>query len=159
VNSQEHETPTPTNANVAKPEKGSSRLLIYAAVLLFVFLLGFVPTCIVARRRGLERDTAQAALRISNLQNSLGNAIVDARNGNYEKSRQEMSQFFTNLRIEVEQDPDSIFNSDQEKKLRSLLEERDGTITLLARSDPSSPDKLTALYSQYREAAASTPSP
>src|SRR5215208_5395980 len=71
------------------------RWLVYAAILALVFLLGFVPTCMVARRRGIERDTAQSALRISNMQNSLGNAIVDARAGNYEFARQGTSDFFT----------------------------------------------------------------
>ena len=123
---------------------------LYTAILLLVFLLGFIPTCLVARRRGLERDTAQTALRISNLQNSLGNAIVDARAGNYELARQGTSDFFSNLATEVERD--SIFNAAQETQLRSLLQERDDTITSLARSDPYSADRLMKLYNQYREA-------
>ncbi len=135
------------------------RWLIYAAILSLVFLLGFIPTCMLARRRGIERDTAQAALRISNMQNSLGNAMVDARAGNYELARQGTSDFFTKLGAEVDQERNSIFNSAQETKLRSLLEERDATITLLARSDPYSPDHLTKLYNQYREAVLSTPAP
>ena len=145
-------------AGIVKDNK-RSRLLIYAIVLALVFLLGFVPTCMVARRRGIERDTAQTALRISNMQNSLGNAIVDARAGNYELARQATSDFFTKLGAEVEQDPNSIFNSAQATKLRSLLQERDAMITLLARNDPYSPDQLTKLYNQYREAVVSTPAP
>ena len=133
------------------------RLIIYAAILALVFLLGFVPTCMMARNRRIERDTAQAALRISNLQNSLGNAMVDARAGNYELARQQTSDFFTKLGAEIEQDRGSIFNSTQETKLRSLFDERDKTITLLARSDSYSADQLTKLYNQYREAVVNTP--
>lgn len=133
-----------------KNEKDKRGWPIYAAILLLVFLLGFIPTCLVARRRGIERDTAQAALRTSNLQNSLGNAIVDARAGNYELARQGTSNFFSSLATEVERG--SIFNAMQEKQLRSLLLERDDAITLLARSDPNSADRLTKLYNQYREA-------
>lgn len=139
--------------------KGNNRWLIYAGILALVFLLGFVPTCVVARRRGAERDTAQAALRISNMQNSLGNAMVDARAGNYELARQATSDFFTKLGGEIEQGRNSIFNSAQETKLRTLLEQRDATITLLARNDPYSPDQLTKLYNQYRDAVVSTPAP
>ena len=135
------------------------RWLIYAIILAFVFLLGFVPTCLVARRRGIERDTAQTALRISNMQNSLGNAIVDARAGNYELARQGTSDFFTKLGAEVEQGRTSIFNSAQETKLRSVLEQRDATITMLARNDTYSPDHLTKLYNQYREAVVAAPAP
>jgi hypothetical protein len=93
------------------------------------------------------------------MQNSLGNAIVDARAGNYELARQGTSDFFTKLGAELEQDPNPIFNSAQATKLRSLLQERDATITLLARSDPYSPDQLTKLYNLYREAVVSTPAP
>lgn len=140
-------------------DKKRTWLLIYAIVLAVVFLLGFVPTCMVARRRGIERDTAQAALRISNMQNSLGNAIVDARAGNYELARQGTSDFFTKLGAEVQEDRGPIFNSAQQTKLRSVLEQRDATITMLARNDPYSPDQLTKLYNQYREAVVSTPAP
>ena len=147
---EQQEAPPRTNRIFGGYEKGNWRLPIYAAILFLVFLLGFIPTCFVARRRGLERDTAQAALRISNLQNSLGNAIVDARAGNYELARQGTSDFFSNLATEV--DRDSIFNAAQETQLRSLLQERDDTITSLARSDPYSADRLTKLYNQYREA-------
>jgi hypothetical protein len=143
-------------ADPVRHEKRSSRLKIYLAVLLLVFLLGFLPMFIVARRRGQERDLAQTALRISNLQINLGNAIVDSRTGSFESARQGTSEFFTNLRTEVERDRGSIFDQNQEAKLRSLLEERDDTITLLARSDPYSPDKLTKLYNEYREAVATT---
>jgi len=152
------QTPDEVRAGTVKNNK-STRWLIYAAILALVFLLGFVPTCMVARRRGIERDTAQSALRISNMQNSLGNAIVDARAGNYELARQGTSDFFTKLGAELEQGRNSIFNPAQETKLRSLLEERDNTITMLARNDTYSPDQLTKLYNQYREAVVSTPAP
>ena len=152
------QTPDEVRAGTVKNNK-STRWLIYAAILALVFLLGFVPTCMVARRRGIERDTAQSALRISNMQNSLGNAIVDARAGNYELARQGTSDFFTKLGAEIEQGRNSIFNPAQETKLRSLLEERDNTITMLARNDTYSPDQLTKLYNQYREAVVSIPAP
>ena len=143
-------------AGTIRDDRGR-RWLIYAVILAVVFLLGFVPTYITARRRGIERDTAQSALRISNMQNSLGNAMVDARAGNYELARQATSDFFTKLGAEVEQD--QIFDSTQQTKLRSVLEQRDATITMLARNDPYSPDHLTKLYNQYREAVVSTPAP
>ena len=157
MSEQEQEQQEGTSRTFSRDEKRSSRLPIYAGVLLLVFLLGFAPTCFVARRRGIERDTAQAALRISNLQNSLGNAIVDARAGNFERARQGTSDFFSNLATEVE--TSSIFNDAQETQLRPLLQERDDTITSLARSDPYSADRLTKLYNQYREAITTVAAP
>ncbi len=133
------------------------RLILYAAVLAGVFLLGLVPMWMTARARGGERDTAQAALRISALQNTLANAVIDARRGEYEPARQAASEFFTSLRTEVERGRDSVFNQTQQNNLRSMLALRDETITLLARSDPASADRLVDLYNTYRQAAGGTP--
>ena len=64
MSGQEQQEGSPgTNRTFGRYEKGNWRLPVYAAILLVVFLLGFIPTCLVARRRGLERDTAQAALK------------------------------------------------------------------------------------------------
>lgn len=133
------------------------RLILYAAVLLAVFLLGLVPMWMTARTHGGERDTAQAALRISALQNTLANAAIDARRGEYEPARQAASEFFTNLRTEIERGRDSVFNQAQQNNLRSILAARDDTITQLARSDPASADRLVDLYNTYRQAAGSAP--
>jgi hypothetical protein len=134
------------------------RLIIYAVVLLGVFLLGLVPMWMTARTRAQERDTAQAALRVSTLQNTLANAAIDARQGRYEPARQAASEFFTNLRIEIERGRDSAFDEAQQNSLRSIfIDVRDDTITLLARSDPASADRLVDLYNKYRQATASAP--
>ena len=133
------------------------RLILYAAVLLGVFLLGLVPMWMTARERARERDTAQAALRVSTLQNTLANAAIDARRGEYEPARQAASDFFTNLRAEIERGRDSAFNEAQQNTLRSLLATRDDTITLLARSDPASADRLVDFYNTYRQATGGAP--
>lgn len=128
------------------------RLLLYAAVLLVVFLLGLVPMWMTAQTRASERDTAQAALRISSLQNTLANAAIDARRGEYEPARQATSEFFTNLQTEIERGRNSVFNEAQQNILRLVFDTRDDTITLLARSDPASADRLVDLYNKYRQA-------
>ena len=110
-----------------------------------------------ARTRASERDTAQAALRISALQNTLANATIDARRGEYEPARQAASDFFTNLRAEIERGRDSVFNETQQNILRSIFDTRDDTITLLARSDPASADRLVDLYNKYRQATGGAP--
>ena len=133
------------------------RAILYAAVLLGVFLLGLVPMWMTARARARERDTAQAALRISTLQNTLASAAIDARRGEYEPARQAASDFFTNLRAEIERGRDSVFNEAQQNTLRSMLATRDDTITLLARNDPASADRLVDLYNKYRQATAIAP--
>src|ERR1044072_3768225 len=131
------------------------RSLFYAVALLVVFLLGLVPMWMTARARERERDTAQHALRISTLQNALASAAIDARRGEYEPARQSASEFFTNLGTEVARGPDSVFSETQQNNLRSMFAVRDDTITLLARSDPASADRLAELYNAYRQATAS----
>ena len=128
------------------------RLILYAAVLLFVFLIGLVPMWMTARGRARERDTALATLRISMLQNTLGNAAIDARRGEYEVARQAASDFFTNLQAEIDRGRDSVFTETQRTNLRALFDSHDDAITLLARSDPASADRLLVLYVKYRQA-------
>ena len=133
------------------------RLILYAAVLLVVFLVGFVPMWLKSRTYARERDAAQASLQVSRLQNSLANAAIDSRRGDYEPARQAASDFFTNLGTELARGRDSAFSEDQRNALRSMFDTRDDTITLLARSDPASSDRLVDLYTKYRQATATTP--
>jgi len=93
-----------------------------------------------------------ATLRISTLQNTLGNAAIDARRGEYEGARQAASDFFTNLQAEIDRGRDSVFTEMQRTNLRALFDSRDDAITLLARSDPASADRLLILYVKYRQA-------
>ena len=50
------------------------RFAIYATVVFAAFLLGFVPMWLVARTRADERDAAQQALRLTQIENSLAAA-------------------------------------------------------------------------------------
>src|SRR5687768_6889064 len=133
------------------------RIFLYAAVLLGAFLLGLVPMWLTVRERGRELKTVQTTLRISALQNTLASAAIDARQGRYELARQAASDFFTNLRTEVDKGRDSIFSEAQQNVLRPVFDTRDETITLLARGDPASGDRLTDLYNTYRQALGGTP--
>ena len=128
------------------------RLILCAAGLLIAFLIGLIPMWIAARTRAHERDIAISALRISTLQNTLGNAALDARRGEYEIARQGASDFFTNLQAEIDRGRDSVFSETQKSGLRTLFDSRDEAITLLARSDPASADRLLTLYLKYRQA-------
>ncbi|MDQ3686251.1 MAG: hypothetical protein M3430_11730 [Acidobacteriota bacterium] len=126
------------------------RIAVHAGVLLVVFLLGLIPAWLTARERGLE--AMGRALRVSGLQNRIAIAAIDAQRGEYEPARQAASEFYTELRAEIERGRDSIFNQTQQDNLRPLLADRDDTITLLARSDPASAERLADLYINYRQA-------
>ena len=128
------------------------RIIVYALIVLIAFLAGFVPMWMRARSYARERDAAQASLRISTLLNSLANAAIDARRAEYEPARQAASEFFTSLQTEIARGSDSVLNEAQKNTLRSLFDNRDDTITLLARSDPASADRLVDIYVKSRQA-------
>lgn len=128
------------------------RIIIYAVVLLVVFLVGLVPMWLVARGRATERDAARRDLRLCRLENNLMSAAVDSRRGDYERARLAASNFFTSLREQVDLISDSSdLTSAQRDSLRPLLNQRDDLITLLARSDPASADRLSETYLAFRK--------
>ena len=137
-----------------KPVKQTSlrqRILIYAAVLLIVFLIGLVPMWLKARGCAAERATAQRELSPARMQNALASAAIDARRGDYEPARQAASNFFTSLRAEADKATDSALTDSQKQNIQPLFAGRDEVITLLARSDPASADRLLDLYASYRK--------
>lgn len=127
------------------------RIVIYAGVLLVVFLLGFVPMWLKARGCANSLAEAERQLILVRTQNNLASAVIDARRGDYEPARQNTSQFFTSLRAEVDKADASAFTQAQRTGLQTLFTGRDEIITLLARNDPASADRLSDLYVSYRK--------
>lgn len=129
------------------------RFAIYAIVLGVVFLLGLIPMWLTARTRARERDDARRELRLSDMENNLGAAVINARRGEYEPARQATSSFFTALRAQcdVSTEPSDMTRA-QCGTIRPALDQRDELITLLARSDPASADRLTEMYVLYQKA-------
>jgi hypothetical protein len=137
-----------------KPVKSHSvmrRILIYAGILLIVFLLGFVPMWVKAREANNRLAESERQLIVARIQNDLASAVIDARRAEYEPARQTVSQFFTNLQTEIAKGDSSSYTRAQGEQLHQLFAGRDELITLLARSDPASADRLTALFVAYRK--------
>jgi hypothetical protein len=128
------------------------RVIIYAGVLLIVFLLGFVPMWLKARTSDARLADAERQLTLVGMQGNLASAALDARRGDYEPARQAVSQFFTSLRAEIDKGDTSYFTEAQRAGVQPLFAGRDEIITLLARSDPASADRLSDLYVAYRKA-------
>lgn len=135
------------------------RLAIYAVLLVAVFMLGLVPMWLAARNRARERDDAKHELRLSKMENDLSSAIINARRGEYEPARQAASRFFSSLREQCDTStgPSDLTRAHCET-LRPASDQRDEVITLLARSDPASADRLTEIYVLYQQAM-NNPSP
>ncbi len=141
-----------TDAVIVEPKKKSSRALIFAIALLIVFLLGFVPQWMKAREQAALHEKAEQGLTLTRIVKDLGSAAIDARRAEYEAARVEASAFFTAARFEIDQGGKSALTQQQRDSLSPLLASRDELITLLARSDPASTDKLSNLYVSVRKA-------
>jgi hypothetical protein len=131
------------------------RVFIYAGVLVAIFLLGLVPMWLVAHSRAADRDEARRELQLCTIQAALASAAIEARLGNYEPARQAASNFFTELRAELDKGNESVFDQAQRDNLKALLVPRDEMVTLLARSDPAAADRLSNLFTTYRKAIGS----
>ncbi len=127
------------------------RFIIYAGVILVIFLLGFVPMWLKARTATRSLVETEHQLILVRMQSNLASAVIDARRGDYEPARQAASQFFTSLRAEIDKGNTSNFTPAQRHGMQPLFAGRDEIITLLARSDPASADRLSDLYVSYRK--------
>ena len=78
----------------AKSTPALQRYLIYAAILLIVFLAGFVPMWLKARSAASSLANTEQQLMLVRMQSNLASATIDARRGDYEPARQAASQFF-----------------------------------------------------------------
>jgi hypothetical protein len=125
--------------------------------LLIVFvvglLVGFVPMWLRARQRTAERDQALHKLQTSELKDQLSAAALNSRRGQYEIARQELSAFFNSLDAAVNRRNDPDITPEKLKSIQPILSQRDNLITLLARSDPASADRLSDLDLAFRKAA------
>lgn len=127
------------------------RLLVPVIAVLVAFGLGFVPMWLKAMENAKQRDTAERQMRLLRLEALIAGAAVDARRGEYETARQGASQFFTLLLQELNLEKASALTVEQKEGLKELLAQRDDLITLLARSDPASAERLANGYLKYRQ--------
>jgi hypothetical protein len=127
------------------------RVMVYAVLLLLVFLLGFVPMWLKSRECSSSLSEAEHQLSLARMQNALASAVIDARRGDYESARQAASDFFTFLRAETNKGVDSALSQAQKDGAQPLFTQRDQIITLLARGDAASADLLSDLYVSYRK--------
>lgn len=144
--SDEEELQTPV-----KPKNSIRRIGVYAGVLLFVFLLGFIPMWFKARESAKSLAVAEKQLTLFRMQNHLASAVFASQSGDYEPARLATSQFFNSLRTEVDKGSDSSLTQAQKDGVKPLFAGQDNLITLLARGDPAATGKLSDLHAAYRK--------
>ena len=128
------------------------RWSIWLALIAVAFLIGFLPMWLSSRALKDELRSTQRELRRTQIQNTLGTAVVDARRGEYEAARQAASRFFTDVGSELAGSSHSVLADQERAEVGPALSERDDIITLLSRSDPAGAEKLSNLDVRYRNA-------
>lgn len=96
-----------------------------------------------------QRDAAQLELRLIQMQKTVGTAIADVQRGEYEPARQTMSDFYTNLRSQIDAEGNSLFTPTQREKPKTLLRDREEVITSLAQGNVTAGDRLSSVYTSY----------
>jgi hypothetical protein len=129
----------------------SRRWLVDIIAVALAFGLGFLPMWLKAGRHASQRDSVQRQVRLLQFEVWAAGAASDARRGEYELARQAASQFFTVLRQEFDLGPGSSLSLAQQDALKPTLTQRDNLITLLARNDPASAERLTEVYLACRK--------
>lgn len=141
---------------VEKSPSNLRRWGIYALVLLVVFLLGLIPMWLQKRQVSQELETTQKQLRKSEIKGLLTTAIVESKRGEYEPARKNTSEFFTRLNAEIDKNDESALTKEERAKLKTIFDNRDSTITMLAQRDQASNERLTDIYVNYQQAVAQT---
>ncbi|MEP7358583.1 MAG: hypothetical protein ABI847_15145 [Anaerolineales bacterium] len=126
------------------------RIILYAALALVFFLLGFMPMWLRSREATANLETSRQQLSLAGIQNHLGSAAIAAGRGDYEPALQSASSFFTALRAETGAGAASALSPAQIAEIEPLFVQQDDLIALLARRDPASAQKLSDLYTSYR---------
>jgi hypothetical protein len=142
----------------------NKQILIVLGVAVVAFLLGFLPQWLRADRYRSQLDDARLELRVSRQQDAVGAALTEALRSNYERSRQLMTGFFSEVQTIIPRVEDPA----RQRDLQSILAQRDEIITLLARAAPESAQRLMLIHTSYYRAmnpagasvpAATTPPP
>jgi hypothetical protein len=117
-------------------------LALVAAGLVIAFLLGYVPESMAKRHAARDLAAARQELRLSRLQGRLGAALAESLRSNYERSRQLMAGYFSELQDALP----GVEDARRRQALSGILSQRDEMITLLSRAQPESSQRLMLLY-------------
>jgi hypothetical protein len=112
------------------------------------FLLGFVPMWVVAHGRSSQLAASQREVQRLSLVDEISAAAFYAHRGEYENARRKASAFFTDLNVAIGNG--QAISGTERGSLTPILNQRDNVITLLARSDPGSVDRLFGIEHQVR---------
>jgi hypothetical protein len=144
------DTPATSQASMTSLAK-KLRAWLPVFVLCGTFLIGFVPMWLKSSRLNKELFLAQREARLEQIQITFADAALDARRGDYEPARQGMTSFFSLITAELDRGIGSALPTTASEGVKKLLTQRDDLITLLARGDPASAERLANAYAEFRK--------
>jgi hypothetical protein len=132
-----------------------NKVIIGIAAAVVVFLLGFVPQYLKARRVDGELQSARQQNAAEQLRDIIGLVYFQASQKNYGLAGETASRFFTRAREVASRMPDATGR----KALENLSAPRDKITAALAKGDPGVMNDLQALFLSTRQATASLVGP
>lgn len=115
------------------------------------FLLGFISIWLKLHRTNIALTNREKQLRLATIENHLALANYYACKGDYETALQSTSNFFTGLRLESDTMEHSALSPLMIEAVYPLFENRDELISMLARQDQDSVERLSELYMTFRQ--------
>lgn len=122
-----------------------TKLAVAAGVLLAVFSLGYIPSCVSARSAEERNVRLQNNLKLADLRGQLGMASYEVNRNNYASAAQHSTEFFNGLRETINIASDATLKQNLEK----FLARRDEITTNLAQADPAVKEKLAQAYADF----------
>jgi hypothetical protein len=116
-----------------------------AGILIAVFLLGYVPSCVTARNIQEKNARIEYKLKMADLHGKIGMASYEANRNNYASAAQFSTEFFNGLQETINTANDVSLR----QKLAALLARRDELTTNLAQADPVVKEKLAGMYADF----------
>lgn len=121
------------------------KFVLAAAILIVVFLLGYIPSCVSARGAREESARIEQRLKLSEMLSKLGMAGYEVNRNNYASAAQMSTEFFNSLKELIDITTDDALK----QKLQALSVRRDEITTNLAQADPAVKEKLAQMYADF----------
>jgi hypothetical protein len=118
------------------------KLLLGAVVLIAVFSLGYIPSCISARSAQERTARLEQKLKLADLHSLLGMTSYEVNRNNFANAAQMSTDFFNRLTEML----DTATDEPLKQKLQPLSTRRDEITTNLAQADPAAKEKLAQMY-------------
>ena len=129
-----------------------NRVAISAIVLVIVFLAGFLPPYLRARRLDADLQQAQQVNAGAELRDLAGLAYLQANQKNYGLAAGTLARYFNRLRAAANQAADA----SRKKSLEELLSLQNKLTTELAQGDAAANGDLQDLFTRTRRATGAT---